>query len=74
MKNKYLAKIKKLLALAKKNTNAHEAASAMRQAQNLMRENNLSATDVDLMEICEASSSGAPTNTEFLNTWAPWRG
>lgn len=65
-KEKYLAKIKKLLNLAKKNTNANESASAMRQAQNLMREHNLSATDVDLMEIGEASSSGAPTNAESI--------
>lgn len=61
-KEKYLSKIKKLLNLARKSTNASEAASAMRQAQNLMRAHKLTTQDIDLMEISEASSKGAPSN------------
>ncbi len=44
-KEKYLAKIKKLLNLAKRSANPNEAANALRQAQNLMREHRLSTTD-----------------------------
>jgi len=61
-KEKYLNKIKKLLNLARKSTNASEAANAMRQAQNLMRAHKLTAQDIDLMEISEVSSKGAPSN------------
>ncbi|EPB3939289.1 DUF2786 domain-containing protein, partial [Yersinia enterocolitica] len=42
-KEKYLAKIKKLLNLAKHSTNPNEAANAMSQAQNLMREHGLTS-------------------------------
>jgi len=65
-KDKYLQKIKKLLNLAKKSSNANEAANAMRQAQNLMKEHSLTATDVDLMEIRQANSAGAPSNAEAI--------
>ncbi|EMB6558643.1 DUF2786 domain-containing protein [Yersinia enterocolitica] len=61
-KEKYLAKIKKLLNLAKRSTNPNEAANALRQAQNLMREHQLNETDVALTEISEASSKGAPSD------------
>lgn len=65
-KEKYLAKIKKLLNLARKSTNPNESANAIRQAQNLMREHNLTETDVDLMDITEASSKGAPSDAESI--------
>lgn len=61
-KEKYLAKIKKLLNLAKRSANPNEAANALRQAQNLMREHRLNETDVALTEISEASSKGAPSD------------
>lgn len=48
--NKVLAKIKKLLALAKSG-NEHEAANALRLAQKLMQEHRLSAQDVALAEV-----------------------
>jgi hypothetical protein len=48
-----LGKIKKLLALAKATRNEHEAASAMSKAQKLMREYQLSDSDVALHEITE---------------------
>ena len=61
-KEKYLAKIKKLLNLAKHSTNTNEAANAMSQAQNLMREHGLTSVDIDIMEINEAGSKGAPSH------------
>lgn len=63
-KEKYLAKIKKLLNLAKRSSNPSESSNAMSQAQNLMRKYNVSLTDVDLMEINEASSKGAPSDAQ----------
>lgn len=65
-KEKYLNKIKKLLNLARNSTNASEAANAMSQAQNLMRAHKLTAQDIDLMEIGEASSKGAPSNAHAV--------
>ncbi|EKN6162487.1 DUF2786 domain-containing protein [Yersinia enterocolitica] len=65
-KEKYLAKIKKLLNLAKRSTNPNEAANAMSQAQNLMREHGLTAVDIDLMEINEAGSKGAPSHAQAV--------
>lgn len=65
-KEKYLAKIKKLLNLAKHSTNPNEAANAMSQAQNLMREHGLTSIDIDLMEINEAGSKGAPSHAQAV--------
>jgi len=48
--SKILDKIKKLLALAK-SSNEHEAAAALRRAQKLMQEHNLSTDDVSLSEV-----------------------
>lgn len=61
-KDKLLAKIKKLMNLARKNTNPHEAALALERAQKLMREHQLTETDVALTEVSEASSAGAPSD------------
>ena len=61
-KAKYLDKIKKLMNLARKNTNPHEAALALERAQKLMREHRLTETDVALTEISEASSASAPSD------------
>lgn len=61
-KDKLLAKIKKLMNLARKNTNPHEASLALERAQKLMREHRLTETDVALTEVSEASSAGAPSN------------
>ncbi|QTP14193.1 DUF7168 domain-containing protein [Serratia symbiotica] len=60
--DKLLAKIKKLLNLARKNTNSHEASLALERAQKMMREHRVTETDVALTEISEASSEGAPSN------------
>lgn len=51
-KDKALAKIRKCLALAKSG-NANEAATAMRQAQALMREHGLDDTDAKLIDVDE---------------------
>lgn len=67
---KYLAKIKKLLNLARRSTNQNEAANAISQAQNLMRAHNLTETDVDLMDIDEFSSKGAPSNAVKIPAYA----
>jgi Protein of unknown function (DUF2786) len=60
-----LSKIKKCLALAK-SSNPNEAATAMRQAQKLMAEHNVTETDVSLSDVSEQA---APTQ---LNASTPW--
>ncbi|WP_054774699.1 DUF2786 domain-containing protein, partial [Methylogaea oryzae] len=66
-KDKALAKIKKCLALAK-SANAHESATAMRQAQALMEQYGIEHSDVLASEAAEAGAkSGAtkqPSNWE----------
>ena len=63
---KYLAKIKKLLNLARRSTNSNEAANALSQAQALMRKHNLGEIDIDLMDIDRASSKGAPSQAQKI--------
>jgi hypothetical protein len=60
-----LSKIKKCLALAK-SSNPHEAAAAMRQAQKLMAEHNVTDTDVSLADVSEVEASAQ------LNASTPW--
>lgn len=54
--NKILKKIAKCLRLAK-SSNANEASTAMRQAQKLMEQHNISADDVSMADVNECSSS-----------------
>lgn len=63
-KEKYLAKIKKLLNLARKATNPNEAAAALRQAQNLMREHSVTELEAEFTNISEASSKGSPNHAQ----------
>ncbi|HDX9163544.1 TPA: DUF2786 domain-containing protein [Klebsiella michiganensis] len=63
---KYLAKIKKLLNLARRSSNSHEAATALNQAQALMRKHKLSQSDVDLMDITSKASKGAPSHARSI--------
>lgn len=63
-KEKYLAKIKKLLNLARKATNQNEAAAALRQAQNLMRQHNVTELDAEFTDISEAGSKGCPNHAQ----------
>lgn len=55
MDKRVLDKIKKLMALAGSN-NPHEAAIALRKAQLLMQEHQLSEADVELSDIAESCS------------------
>lgn len=61
-KEKYLAKIKKLIRLAKGTSSPEEAANAMAKVQAYMREYGLSETDVEFSKIKESSSAGAPSD------------
>lgn len=63
-KEKYLAKIKKLMRLARGTSNPQEAANAMSKVQAYMREYGLTENDVELAEVKEFSSTGAPSNAE----------
>ncbi|UIA94703.1 DUF2786 domain-containing protein [Erwinia tracheiphila] len=63
---KYLAKIKKLMRLARGTSNPEEAASAMSKAQAFMREYGLSENEVELSDVREARSAGAPSNAENM--------
>lgn len=65
-KEKYLQRIKKLLAMARNNSSAEEAALAMSRAQKLMSEHKLNEHDVDVMDINEASTQKAPSHAEKM--------
>ncbi|OVZ94889.1 hypothetical protein CBW58_02110 [Yersinia frederiksenii] len=65
-KEKYLQRIKKLLAMARNNSSAEEAALAMGRAQKLMKEHKLNESDVDFMDINEASTQKVPSHAEKM--------
>ncbi|MFW3709838.1 DUF2786 domain-containing protein [Klebsiella quasipneumoniae subsp. similipneumoniae] len=71
---KYLAKIKKLLNLARRSSNPHEAATALNQAQALMRKHKLSQNDVDLMDITSKASKGAPSHAQNIPRYMAYLG
>ncbi len=71
---KYLAKIKKLLNLARRSSNPHEAATALNQAQALMRKHKLSQNDVDLMDITSKASKGAPSHAQSIPRYMTFLG
>lgn len=62
-KESILAKIKKLQALAAKNSNQHEAAAAAAKAQALIFEHNLSAADVETHETAPHDPYGKVEHT-----------
>ncbi|MFJ5330729.1 DUF2786 domain-containing protein [Pectobacterium versatile] len=68
-KEKYIEKIQKLLHLAKRSTNEHEAANAINQAQNLMRKFGLSELDIDLKSIKEFQSEHCPSDANKLQEY-----
>ncbi|NYA16556.1 DUF2786 domain-containing protein, partial [Serratia fonticola] len=68
-KERYLQKIKKLLNLGRRSTNPNEAGIAIQQAQKLMAAHNISAGDVDLLEISEFNSKAAPSNAASTPTY-----
>ncbi|MEH4206706.1 DUF2786 domain-containing protein [Klebsiella pneumoniae] len=65
-KEKYLQRIKKLLAMARNNSSAEEAALAMSRAQKLMSEHKLNEHDIDVMNINEAATQKAPSHAEKM--------
>lgn len=71
---KYLAKIKKLLNLARRSSNSHEAATALNQAQALMRKHKLSQNDIDLMDITSKASKGAPSHAQSIPRYMAFLG
>jgi len=64
MDERILDKIKKLLALAKSTSSEHEAANAMRKVQALMKEYQVSDTDVALHEIAERHTKRANSSSK----------
>lgn len=68
MDKRILDKIKKLMALAGSN-NPHEAANALRKAQLLMQEHQLSEADVELSAIAEQSAAMA-NSSEKQPKWS----
>ena len=65
-KEKYIQRIKKLLAMARNNSSAEEAALALRRAQRLIETHKLTEADADLMDINEASTQKAPSHAEKM--------
>lgn len=65
-KEKYLQRIKKLLAMARNNSSAEEAALALRSAQRLMETHKLTESDAQLMDINESSTQKAPSHAEKM--------
>lgn len=61
-KSKYIAKIKKLLRLARGTSSPEEAANAIAKAQAYMRQHGISENDAELFDIQEAASAGAPSD------------
>lgn len=64
MSERILQKIKKLMALGK-SANQHEAANALRMAQKMMAEHNLTMTDIELQEM------GSETVNDINNSEKP---
>ena len=71
-KEKYIQRIKKLLAMARNNSSAEEAALALRRAQRLMETHKLTEADADLMDINEASTQKAPSHAEKMPEYQSW--
>lgn len=65
-KEKYIQRIKKLLAMARNNSSVEEAALALRRAQRLMETHKLTEADADLIDINEASTQKAPSHAEKM--------
>ncbi|MDU7047191.1 MAG: DUF2786 domain-containing protein, partial [Enterobacter roggenkampii] len=65
-KEKYIQRIKKLLAMARNNSSAEEAALALRRAQRLMETHKLTEAGADLIDINEASTQKAPSHAEKM--------
>lgn len=65
------AKIKKCLAIAEDSASAsNEAATAIKQAQALMKKHNISSNDIELMEISEKMADSKPPKKPPRYLWA----
>ncbi|EKC7206328.1 DUF2786 domain-containing protein [Salmonella enterica] len=65
-KEKHLARIKKLLRLARGTSSPEEAMNAMAKAQAYMRKCGVSESDVELSEMREFASTGAPSDARSV--------
>ena len=65
-KEKYLQRIKKLLAMSRNNSSAEEAALALRHAQRLMETHQLTEADATLLDINEASTNKSPSQAKTM--------
>ncbi|EJG5660969.1 DUF2786 domain-containing protein, partial [Salmonella enterica] len=65
-KEKYLARIKKLLRLARGTSSPEEAMNAMAKAQAYMCKYGVSESDVELSEVREFASNGAPSDARSV--------
>ncbi|EJG5313103.1 DUF2786 domain-containing protein, partial [Salmonella enterica] len=65
-KEKHLARIKKLLRLARGTSSPEEAMNAMAKAQAYMRKYGVSESDVELSEVREFASNGAPSDARSV--------
>lgn len=68
-KDKLLRRIRKLMALGTRNSNANEAARALRLAQQLMQRHNLSEVDVNLSDISERECLQVYTDAVSIPGW-----
>lgn len=61
--------IRKLLALAKSNSNAHEAGQALSRAQKLMQKYGISELDAESSSVQESQTQGAPSDAVKVPQW-----
>lgn len=61
--------VRKLLELARSNSNAHEAGLALARAQKLMAKYGISELEANLSSIQTAPSQGAPSEAQKLPEW-----
>lgn len=69
LNNTLLSRIQKLMALAEHNGNAHEAASALRHAQRLMKKYGIDRDTLMLSAVSEATCERLPTDAASIPGW-----
>lgn len=72
MEKRHVEKIKKLLNLARKTNSAGEAGNALSMARKLMEKYGVKQSDVDFIDITEASTKGAPSNAAQPPQYLAW--
>lgn len=68
-KTRLVKLVRKLLELARSNSNAHEAGLALARAQKLMAKYGISELEANLSSIQSAPSQGAPSEAQKLPEW-----